>query len=162
MALPVDLRFAAVHYSGFQDATCFPELQQWPTDTVEHRILTACLPGMSEAFRQELVNYAKRGGYALADDSARADVVLTLFFLKSYFEGKRLILPVEIEVRDRRNGKTSRYAFVSFGEYPYRSSGEKGVDNAYHYYGGLLAGLKRNFPARVMAMLFYPHPEEKN
>lgn len=155
-ALKVDARFSNLYYDGFRNRSNLASLGNWPTDTLRHRVLMRSLEDLSGRFRNELLKYAQRGSYRLADRKDLADLVVSLEFLDASLQKDTLVLPVQLRIEDRRDNSVMTPIFWIRAAYPGLKR-ESGLDAGYHYFGGLLAEMERRFPFQGMAALFYAH-----
>ncbi|MFH0919052.1 MAG: hypothetical protein V1913_01705 [Fibrobacterota bacterium] len=158
--LPVDARFANLSYDGYVNESGITQLENWPADTAQSRILLENFNNISASLQAELKKYARKGRYNFVERRDLASLVVQLYFLPYEFKDNALTLPVELRVTDLRSGLTIKRAFVGYAEQPRKKAGPV-LDNNYyfHLYGVLLGQAWRSFPGWQIAQLFYPHEE---
>jgi hypothetical protein len=145
----MDLHYASIYISNQESIPGLNKLPDWPTDTIESRVLQDVTKELFLKFQSEFNRRMRDCRYRTVDHPDMADAIISLNFPAINMQGDTLLFRSDMSVSDRRSGRKEVYNFET------RVQKEKGKmsnvnSSSFHMYGQLFNKAVKKLDAKSM------------
>jgi hypothetical protein len=107
----MDLRYASVYINAQEIIPGLKRLPDWPTDSIESRVLQDASKQLFLKFQSEFSRRMRDCRYRTVDHPDMADAVISLNFPSITMKGDTLVFRSDLNVSDRRSGRKESFNF---------------------------------------------------